>query len=160
MSEVKESNVNESEKLQFTKVVNESGFPPWMNRQSAIEFIYRTMQPYHDAKEDIAKALDYCFSESEGKGGFLMIAHFGNKIAGQLTMLKSGMGGYIPEYILLFVSIEPTMRGKGVGGKLIEHCLQEAEGSIKLHVEQDNPAKRLYERIGFTNKYAEMRYQK
>ncbi|MEA1899074.1 MAG: GNAT family N-acetyltransferase, partial [Bacteroidota bacterium] len=32
-------------------------------------------------------------------------------------------------------------------------------GNIKLHVEYDNPAKRLYERIGFTTKYAEMRYE-
>ena len=32
------------------------------------------------------------------------------------------------------------------------------EGDTKLHVEYDNPAKRLYERLGFENKYAEMRW--
>lgn len=160
MSEENGSNAENSEKLQFTKVVNESGFPDWINRESAIEFIHRTMKPYHDSMEDISRALDYCFSEAEGKGGFLMLAHFSDQIAGQLTMLNSGMGGYIPENILLFVSIEPAMRGKRVGGKLIEYCLNEAEGDVKLHVEHDSPAKRLYERIGFTSKYAEMRYQK
>ncbi|MDX5426634.1 MAG: GNAT family N-acetyltransferase, partial [Bacteroidota bacterium] len=34
------------------------------------------------------------------------------------------------------------------------------EGNVALHVEPDNPAKYLYENIGFTNKYLEMRYQK
>ena len=33
------------------------------------------------------------------------------------------------------------------------------EGDLALHVEYDNPAKRLYERLGFRSKYAEMRYQ-
>ncbi|MDK2978441.1 MAG: hypothetical protein PWP52_1155, partial [Bacteroidales bacterium] len=31
---------------------------------------------------------------------------------------------------------------------------------VKLHVEYDNPAKRLYERLGMTTKYAEMRLKK
>jgi ribosomal protein S18 acetylase RimI-like enzyme len=30
-------------------------------------------------------------------------------------------------------------------------------GNIALHVEPDNPAKILYEKLGFTNKYLEMR---
>ena len=70
------------------------------------------------------------------------------------------MGGYIPENILLFVTISPQIRGKGIGGKLIKHSLNEADGNIKLHVEHDNPAQRLYERLGFTQDYAEMRYFK
>jgi ribosomal protein S18 acetylase RimI-like enzyme len=32
-----------------------------------------------------------------------------------------------------------------------------SEGNIALHVEPDNPAKILYEKLGFTNKYLEMR---
>jgi ribosomal protein S18 acetylase RimI-like enzyme len=35
-----------------------------------------------------------------------------------------------------------------------------AEGDIALHVEPDNPAKILYEKLGFTSKYLEMRLKK
>jgi len=36
-------------------------------------------------------------------------------------------------------------------------AIRMAHGAIALHVEPDNPAKKLYERLGFTNKYLEMR---
>jgi len=52
------------------------------------------------------------------------------------------------------------LRGQGVGKQLMEAALEEAHGNVALHVEPHNPAKRLYERIGFTNKYLEMRYEK
>ncbi len=34
------------------------------------------------------------------------------------------------------------------------------DGDIALHVEPDNPARFLYEKYGFTNKYLEMRYKR
>ena len=43
--------------------------------------------------------------------------------------------------------------------EIVEESFKHCDGDVKLHVEYDNPAKRLYERIGFTNKYAEMRYK-
>jgi ribosomal-protein-alanine N-acetyltransferase len=39
-------------------------------------------------------------------------------------------------------------------------AIENTEGNIALHVEPDNPAKNLYERMGFTNKYLEMRLNK
>ena len=72
--------------------------------------------------------------------------------------MKSGMSGYVPEHILLFVTVDPAARGRGIGGRLIRRSIAECPGDVKLHVEHDNPAKRLYERLGFTAKYAEMRY--
>ena len=66
----------------------------------------------------------------------------------------------VPENLLLMVAVDPVTRGKGVGSQLIKRSFELAEGDVKLHVEYDNPAKRLYERLGMTNKYAEMRYHK
>ncbi len=42
----------------------------------------------------------------------------------------------------------------------IEKAIETADGNIALHVEPDNPARYLYEKLGFTNKYLEMRYVK
>jgi len=73
-------------------------------------------------------------------------------------MLHTGMKGYIPENLLLFVAVEASVRGLGLGEKIINQAIGLCDGDIKLHVEYDNPAKRLYQRLGFTSKYAEMRY--
>jgi ribosomal protein S18 acetylase RimI-like enzyme len=36
-------------------------------------------------------------------------------------------------------------------------AINTAKGNIALHVEPENPARYLYEKLGFTNKYLEMR---
>jgi len=144
--------------LEYTKVVANQDFPAWADRDFTIRFFHETMRPYHDSLDDVARALDYALVPNQGQGGFVMLAHRGESLLGALCMLKTGMGGYIPENILLFVTVAPEARGQGVGRQLIEHCLAETEGEVKLHVEYDNPAKRLYERLGFVTKYAEMRW--
>jgi len=146
--------------LKFTKIVLKEDFPSWADEDTIARFFHETMEPYNDTLEDVHRALDYALDPGKGNGGFVMLAHRGETLLGALCMLKTGMSGYIPENILLFVTVDPSTRGQGVGGRLIEHCLEVTEGDVKLHVEYDNPAKRLYERLGFSTKYAEMRWTK
>lgn len=141
-------------------VERESDLPAWASKDELVRFFHETMEPWNDSPEDVRAALDYLFSEAEGKGGFLVLLRRGASLGGALAMLETGMGGYVPGHILLFVSVAPAARGSGVGTKLIQVALDRCPGDVKLHVEYDNPAKRLYERLGFTSKYAEMRYSK
>lgn len=146
-----------TQEIEFLKVELESDFPSWAIREAVVDFLHEKMKPYNDEVEDIERAFDYVF---HGRGGFVMLTRYEGKLAGVCLMMKTGMSGYIPENILLFVGVDPELRGKGIGRKLIEKCVEEVDGDTKLHVEYDNPAKRLYERIGFTTRYAEMRYHK
>ena len=159
MNDLKSTNTDLG-KIQFVKFDNGDDFPFWAKRNRVVEFIHATMKPYEDSPEDIERALDYAFSNHQGKGGFLMLARVDGRLGGALLMLNTAMKGYVPEHILVFVTIDPELRGCGIGSQLIEHSISECDGDVKLHVEYDNPAKRLYERIGFTTKYAEMRYKK
>ncbi len=73
---------------------------------------------------------------------------------------KTGMNGYIPENILVYIAVHKKSRGKGIGKKLLQEAIALIEGDVALHVEPNNPAIKLYESLGFTNKYLEMRLKK
>lgn len=90
-------------------------------------------------------------------GGFLILALEESEIRGALIMNKTGMSGYIPENILVYIAVDASVRGSGIGRKLMNLAIEKSDGAIALHMEANNPAKRLYERLGFTIKYLEMR---
>lgn len=141
-------------------LMHEDGeWPSWCNREQLTEFLHETMKPYEDKPGDIENAIDYAFSDEKFAGGFIMLVGLNERLAGALVMLNTGMSGYVPENILLFVSVHPDMRGHGIGSELIKRCCAECDGHVKLHVDFDNPAKRLYERLGFEHVYDEMRYK-
>ena len=137
-----------------------SELPDWAPFPAVAEFFHKFMQPYQDTPEDIARGLDYAFSSDPGRGGFLVLAEQDGQIAGALLMLNTGMKGYIPEHLLLFVCVDPARRGQGIGTKIIEEAASHCPGSIKLHVDHDNPARKLYLRLGFTEPYVEMRWKR
>lgn len=146
--------------LRYIKVTSPALFPAWAPRPTVVRFFNETMRPYEDRPEDIERALDYAFSEDLYAGGFLMLAGIDETLAGALLMLRTGMAGYVPENLLVFVTVNPQLRGQNIGRRLIECSIEECSGSVKLHVDHDNPAKRLYERLGFEHGYAEMRLKR
>ena len=55
------------------------------------------------------------------------------------------------EVRIVDVALLPEHRGRGIGTFLLRALLGEAAGKrVSIHVEKENPAKRLYERLGFT----------
>ena len=128
---------------------------------NVVNFLHAHLQEYGDEKKDIKKAVEYAMKEISSVGGFVIINYSKNEeIIGAVVVNKTGMGGYIPENILVYIAIHKDFRGKGIGKKLMQDALKFADGDVALHVEPDNPAKFLFEKLGFENKYLEMRYSK
>ena len=123
-------------------------------------FLFKSLQEYGDPKSDINDAMNYALGLENSPGGFVLVAFDENKVVGSVVVNRTGMKKYIPENILVYIATDPEYRGKGIGKNLMETAIETAEGSIALHVEPNNPAKGLYEKLGFTNKYLEMRYIK
>lgn len=131
--------------------------PQGINSEEIIDFLYHHLDEFGDKREDIAKCMDYALSVAEGKGGAVIEARENNEVVGALILNNTGMSGYIPENILVYVAVHGNQRGKGVGKKLVQLATETVSGSIALHVEPHNPARHLYEKMGFTNKYLEYR---
>ncbi len=139
------------------KIFNSSNPITEDERREIIDFLHTHLDQFRDTKEAIGKAIAYALSESPGPGGFVLQGKLDDEIVGVVVINKTGMEGYIPENILVYIAVDKKFRGKGYGKELMNKALQLTEGSVKLHVEHDNPARFLYEKLGFTNKYMEMR---
>lgn len=140
--------------LQSEKDVKQFG------QDAVATFLETHLEQYGDKKSDIMKCIDYAWKKEGGPGGFIVIGVENEEIVGAVIINRTGMKDYIPENILVYIAVHHNQRGKGMGRKLMNEAIGNCEGNIALHVEPDNPAKILYEKLGFTNKYLEMRLVK
>jgi ribosomal protein S18 acetylase RimI-like enzyme len=141
------------------KIINpETGEHSTYSHQTIANFLFMHLEQYGDKVEDILKCIDYAMNPN--KGGNIIVGLDNDRIVGVVILNNTGMKDFIPENILVYIAVDNSQRGKGFGKKLMQKAIDTAEGNIALHVEPDNPAKGLYEKLGFTNKYLEMRLTK
>lgn len=151
------SNIKPTVEISYLNSVNA---PTFLQEKEVVDFLFQHLEHYGDPKPHIQMAIDYACSSHKGKGGFVVIGRLEGKIVGAVVVNQTGMTQYIPENILVYIAVDGSVRGMGIGKQLMEKAIDLAKGDIALHVEPDNPAKKLYERLGFTNKYLEMRFKK
>lgn len=131
-----------------------------LQAEEVMQFLHEHLGEYGDTERSIGNAMDYAMKKVASPGGFILVARDDATITGAVVVNKTGMEGYIPENILVYIAVHSGHRGKGLGRKLMTIALDHCHGNVALHVEPDNPAKFLYEKLGFENKYLEMRYNK
>ena len=123
-------------------------------------FLFTHLEQYGDPKSDIQKCMDYTLCRNGKPGGLLLTAEDRGTMVGAVVINFTGMEDYIPENILVYIATHNAYRGQGIGKRLMHMAIEHTQGNIALHVEPDNPARKLYEKLGFTNKYLEMRLNK
>lgn len=125
-------------------------------QKSLISFLFKELGKFRDPEEDIRACLDYILDPK--LGGHVFTATENHELRGVVLVTKTNMHKFVPGYLLVYIATSSEHRGKGIGKNLLELVNSTLKSPIALHVEHDNPAKRLYERAGFTSKYAEMRW--
>ncbi len=141
-------------------VENMDDFPSWIDFRGLTDFLYESLKPYEDPREEVAAGIKKSLTPDDMNSGFVVIAGEDEKPLGAVVMLTTGMTGFVPENLLLYIAVSPDARRRGVGKKMFRKVAEHTEGDIKLHVEHDNPAVKFYESMGMTSKYREMRYKK
>lgn len=142
--------------LQITKF-NKHNLPSLIEADFIAQFLYDHLEEYGDELEDIKAAMDFALEKNELPGGFILTIADNNSILAVAVVLNTLMSGFIPEHILVYIATHPDSRGKGIGKQLLNRIKQECVGDIALHVDSENPARKLYERVGFETPYLEMR---
>jgi ribosomal protein S18 acetylase RimI-like enzyme len=92
------------------------------------------------------RAQDVHYRETYPDGRFLVVTRAGEPI-GRLSLAQRA-----DEVRVMDIALVPGARGQGIGSSLLAAVMTEADAAglpVRLHVEPWNPAKRLYERLGF-----------
>lgn len=87
------------------------------------------------------------YAEHYSKSDFLIVERGGTPI-GRLCIDR----GHATNLRIVDIALLPEARGAGIGSALMQAIMEEARYQAKktsIHVEQENRAKRLYERLGF-----------
>lgn len=142
------------------QIYDPNHLPTSIQKEEISSFLFTHLDQYGDPKADIEKAMEYALSINKEPGGLITVVYENGSVVCAVVVNKTGMKGYIPENILVYIATHESQRGKGIGKKAMLKVIEKTEGDIALHVEANNPAKRLYESLGFTNKYLEMRLKK
>ena len=147
--------------MEIFKIYNSNNKPNSSEKEQIVNFLFEHLEQYGDKKIDISKCLDYAVKDQiSAQGGFVLVLKNKEGIQGITIVNETGMSGYIPENILVYIAVSKESRGKGYGKILMQKAMELAQGDMALHVEPENPAKFLYEKLGFENKYLEMRFKK
>lgn len=146
--------------ISYDIIYSENDNPTSFVRDDIAEFMHEHLDEFGDEKKDILKSIAYAFGDKTGQNGFILLAHENDNIVGAVIINDTNMSGYIPDHILVYIAVDASQRGKGIGKELMKRSIEATKGDIALHVEPENPAKFLYEKVGFTNKYLEMRLKK
>ena len=141
--------------MKIVKLNPDTGTSPVFTNEKIVDFLYHNLDEFGDTKTAINACLNYALHHS--CGGHVILSTESDEITGAIILNNTGMSEYIPENILVYIAVDKNKRGIGLGKTLMQEAIETVNGSIALHVEPDNPAKFLYEKLGFTNKYLEMR---
>lgn len=140
------------------KVFNQVEPVTMLERMEIIGFLHEQLKETGESKEQIGFALDYAMNSNPLAGGFILRMKEGNKIVGIVVMNKTGMQGYVPENILVYIVIHPKFRRQGLAKKMMTRAMQMAKGDIAMHVHEDNPEYHLSKDMGFQPAFLQMRY--
>ncbi|MCP2322288.1 GNAT superfamily N-acetyltransferase [Hamadaea flava] len=77
------------------------------------------------------------------------VIEVGGVFGGNVALRLDEDGHWLENFYL-----DPSVQGRGVGSAVLEQVLSECDSRVRLQVLQGSPARRLYERHGFTA-YAE-----
>ena len=106
-----------------TKIFDSLSKPSELEKKEIINFLYDNLEQYGDPKKDIQKAIEYSTKEITSFGGFTMLITDDNNIVGITVINETGMGGFIPENILVYIATHKKYRGQGLGKKLMQKAI-------------------------------------
>ncbi len=135
-----------------------TGMSAW-DEKIVVQFIQANVRESNCS--GIRESIDYALKNKPSFGGFVLTLWEDEELAGVLICNKTGMAGYSPCNVFVFV-VTPAShpRGEHLLRELLDKGIARADGNIALHLEPGHPALPLYQDRGFRPQYLELRFEK
>ncbi len=93
----------------MTKITRYDAFTSmnFSKKTSLIDFLCRVNDLSEVERSSVTKAVDYALKETVSFGGFILTLEKQDKILGAIVVNKSGMGGFLPEYLIVINGVVP-----------------------------------------------------
>lgn len=140
------------------KVVNQLEPLTTLEKLTIVNFLYEHLGEYGDTRENIENAVDYTLDSNPKAGGFILQMIEDSNLVGLVVINRTGMQGYVPENLLVYLAVHKDFRDLGLAEKMMKRILQITNGDIALHIANNNPDLDLFQKLGFEKSYLEMRY--
>src|SRR5690606_11167151 len=98
-------------------------------------FIYGQQEEPKISQRAIGKAIQYSTKEIPGLGGYVFVLEEQGELLGLMVVNKTGMGDYIPENFIAFLTVRKEEKDSGTAQKLMDYALQYCKGDLAVHIE-------------------------
>ncbi len=120
-------------------------------------FLESHLDEYADSYDNIFKAIQSAIKQRPSFGGFVIAVTEGDQIIGAIVINNTGMEGYAPQNLIVYLAVHRDFRRKGIGQKLLQHAIETAKGDIAIHLDPEQKIPRFYKKLGFQTAALELR---
>ena len=125
-------------------------------KNAIVQFLCENLEDSWIEQDAVLQAVEYAIKEVPSFGGFILTTEINEQIIAAIIVNKTGMGGYMPEYVAVLNAIAPNYRGKGITKSLIEKAINLGKGDISLLVKNCGPKELILENLTVEAKYMQM----
>lgn len=128
-----------------------------LEKSKLIKFLEANTENGHFSQSEISEAIECAIKERPSLGGFVLILKEENELLGALVVNATGMENRNAKHRLSLFAVARSHRHNGIAKHLIKNALQKTEGNLAIQLEPGNGKVAFFERLGFKEKYVEMR---
>ena len=128
-----------------------------LEKSKLVNFLGANTENGHYDKHEITMAIECALKERPSLGGFILTVKEKGELLGALVVNTTSMEARNPKHRLSLFAIARTHRHNGVAQHLLTKATQQTNGSLAIQLEPGNGEVSFFEKLGFKEKYVEMR---
>lgn len=128
-----------------------------LEKSMLINFLEANTENGHFSKSEIAEAVECAVKERASLGGFILSLKEENELLGVIVVNATGMENRNPKHRLSLFAVARSHRHNGIAKSLLERAVQQVGNDLAIQLEPGNGEVAFFEKLGFKEKYVEMR---